>query len=208
MHTTLSPTLSLILVIPLQFSVFFISPSRFLLPRPIYIRLYFWHLHRIIALITLALITLLGVKIFAPLCDLCKLQDYKRLAGQILLRNFASPFIKLRLVEIKLTASSFQLRRRRYSFIHSHFPVADQSQTADRHTIPISSKRSIGAIVKGLLFTMSVRTRRQKAAAAAVDEQPATTANGVVDTTSTSKRAEKGPQENIYLFWPNLVGIY
>ncbi|KAF4983859.1 hypothetical protein F66182_17047, partial [Fusarium sp. NRRL 66182] len=52
---------------------------------------------------------------------------------------------------------------------------------------------------------MSVRTRRQKAAAAAVDEQPATTANGVVDTTSTSKRAEKGPQENIYLFWPNLV---
>lgn len=203
MHTTLSPTLSLILVIPLHFSVFFISPSRFLLPRPIYIRLHFWHLRRIIALITL-----LGVKIFAPHCDLCKLQDYKRLSGQILLRNFASPFTKLRLVEIKLTASSFQLRRRRYSFIHSHFPVADQSQTAERHTIPISSKRSIGAIVKGLLFTMSVRTRRQKAAAAAVDEQPATTANGVVDTTSTSKRAEKGPQENIYLFWPNLVGIY
>jgi CDP-diacylglycerol--inositol 3-phosphatidyltransferase len=53
---------------------------------------------------------------------------------------------------------------------------------------------------------MSVRTRRQKAAAAAVDEQPASTANGVAHTTSTPKKAEKEPQENIFLFWPNLVG--
>jgi CDP-diacylglycerol--inositol 3-phosphatidyltransferase len=53
---------------------------------------------------------------------------------------------------------------------------------------------------------MSVRTRRQKAAAAAVDEQPATTANGVAQTSSTLKKVDKGPQENIFLFWPNLVG--
>lgn len=53
---------------------------------------------------------------------------------------------------------------------------------------------------------MSVRTRRQKAAAAAVDEQPTTSANGIAHTTSTPEKAENGPQENIFLFWPNLVG--
>lgn len=52
---------------------------------------------------------------------------------------------------------------------------------------------------------MSVRTRRQKAAAAVVDEQPAA-ANGAAHTTSTPEKAEKEPQENIFLFWPNLVG--
>lgn len=53
---------------------------------------------------------------------------------------------------------------------------------------------------------MSVRTRRQKAAAAAVDEQPATTANGVAHTISTLEKTVKEQQENIFLFWPNLVG--
>lgn len=54
---------------------------------------------------------------------------------------------------------------------------------------------------------MSVRTRRQKAAdTATADEKPAETGNGVTRAGSARKEAGNEPYENIYLFWPNIVG--
>jgi CDP-diacylglycerol--inositol 3-phosphatidyltransferase len=55
--------------------------------------------------------------------------------------------------------------------------------------------------------TMSVRTRRQKAVeTATADEKPAPTDNGVAGAGSASKKVDNGLHENVYLFWPNLVG--
>lgn len=54
---------------------------------------------------------------------------------------------------------------------------------------------------------MSVRTRRQKVAAMdKVDEKSQTTSNGVTRTDATPSNTEVLPQENIFLFLPNLVG--
>lgn len=54
---------------------------------------------------------------------------------------------------------------------------------------------------------MSVRTRRQKAVAmGTVDEKLATTGNGVAHGSPIPEKIEAGPKENIFLFWPNIVG--
>ncbi|KAL1963593.1 hypothetical protein VTN77DRAFT_8038 [Rasamsonia byssochlamydoides] len=54
---------------------------------------------------------------------------------------------------------------------------------------------------------MSVRTRRQKATAAEDTDVPPT-GNGSVPTASPANRAASAeePRENIFLFWPNIIG--
>lgn len=145
------------------------------------------------------------MKSSTPLCDHCKLQHYERCPDKFF-SGFCSPFHQALPDGIWLmtTTSSFHIADTRSLALTFRFQVDCRRRIDTQYRF--LRKRSIGAIVKGYSFTMSVRTRRQKAAAAAVDEQPATAANGVADITSTPKRAEKGPQENIFLFWPNLVG--
>ncbi|KAL1980534.1 hypothetical protein VTN96DRAFT_3979 [Rasamsonia emersonii] len=53
---------------------------------------------------------------------------------------------------------------------------------------------------------MSVRTRRQKAAAASEDTDASPTGNGSVPTGSPGKKAAEEPHENVFLFWPNIIG--
>lgn len=62
---------------------------------------------------------------------------------------------------------------------------------------------------------MSVRqTRRQAAQAAAAESSKVTTTgpadqvamNGNGNGTSVTEASEDGPKENIFLFWPNIIG--